>query len=131
MIWTDVKFCWKKEKLLVKPVMIVRQSGYDTKATEEQQTANDVQYNQSGAQFASGYMPAQGSITNLTVTDAVQQKQITILQVQLTQSNDTGKVYPTYATRRKRKPWRQTRQGQKQMARSVGVDATPCRPACS
>ena len=46
-------------------------------ATEE--AAEDAQYNQSVAQFASGHTTLQGSIANLTATNAAQQQQITAL----------------------------------------------------
>jgi len=56
------------------------------KATEEQQATEDAQYNQAVAQFASGHVALQGSISNLTATNAAQQQQILALQAQLIQS---------------------------------------------
>ena len=49
------------------------------------EAADDAQYNQSVAQFASGHASAQGSISNLTETNAAQQQQIVTLQNQLMQ----------------------------------------------
>ena len=77
----DTKYWWKKEYLCVKPTILARQEGYGMKAAED--TAEDAQYNQSVAQVASGHTASQGSIANLTTTNAVQQQQITLLQAQL------------------------------------------------
>jgi len=57
--------------------MAARQAGYGMNAAEEE--AEDEQYNQSVAQFASGHAASQGSIANLTVTNASQQQQIAAL----------------------------------------------------
>ena len=59
-------------------------------AAEEE--AEDAQYNQSGAQFASGHTASQGSIANLTATNASQQQQIASLQSQLQNANSVAQV---------------------------------------
>ena len=60
------------------------------KAAEE--AAEDTQYNQSVAQFASGHAALQGSIANLTAMNTIQQQQITALQAQLQSANSVAQV---------------------------------------
>ena len=57
-----------------------------------EEAAEDMQYNQLVAQFASGQAASQGSITNLTATNASQQQQITALQSQLQSTNSVAQV---------------------------------------
>merc|ERR1712194_637679 len=59
-------------------------------AAEEE--TKDAQYNQSVAQFASGHAASQGSIANLTATNASQQQQIAALQAQLQSANSVAQV---------------------------------------
>ena len=54
--------------------------------------AEDAQYNQSVAQFASGHTVMQGSIANLTATNSLQQQQIVALQSQLQSANSVAQV---------------------------------------
>ena len=60
------------------------------KATED--TAEDAQYNQLVAKFASGHPASQGSIANLTATNTVQHHQIMALQAQLQSANSVAQV---------------------------------------
>ena len=76
-MWADTKYWWKKEYLRVKPTILARQTGYDMNTAEE--VAEDVQYNQSVAEFASGHAALQESIANLTAMNATQYQQITKL----------------------------------------------------
>ena len=59
--------------------MAARHAGYGMKVTEEQQAAKDTQYNQLVAPFVSGHAVSQGSITNLTATNTMQQQQVVAL----------------------------------------------------
>ena len=77
----------------MKPTILARQAGYGMNAAEE--AAEDVQYNQLVTQFALGHAALQGSIANLTATNATQQHQITALQAQLQSANSVAQV--TYA----------------------------------
>ena len=70
--------------------MLACQAVYGMNATEEE--VGDAQYNQSVAQFASGHAALQGSITNLTATNASQQQQIAALQSQLQSANSVPQV---------------------------------------
>ena len=71
IVWVDTKYWWKKEYLCVKPTISARQAGYGMDAAEE--AAQDTQYNQLVAEFASGNAASQGSIAHLTTTNATQQ----------------------------------------------------------
>jgi hypothetical protein len=83
----------KTEYLRVKPSMAALQAGYGMKTIKEQQATKDKQYNQLVAQFASGHTAPQGSISNLTATNATQQQQFATLQTQLTQrANSAAQV---------------------------------------
>ena len=57
-----------------------------------EEAAEDTQYNQSVAQFASGHVASQGSIVNLTATNTSQQQQIAALQSQLQSANSVAQV---------------------------------------
>ena len=70
--------------LRTKTTITAQQAGYGMKAIEAE-AADDAQYNQSVAKFASGHASAQGSISNLTETNAAQQQQIVMLHNQLMQ----------------------------------------------
>jgi hypothetical protein len=89
MNWINAKFWMKKEYLQVKPPISAAQAGYGMKAAEE--AADNAQYNESGAQLASGYAAAQGSITNLPATNYAQQQHIVALPLQVSQrANNAG-----------------------------------------
>ena len=89
-VWADTKYWWKKEYLRVKSTMLARQAGYGMKAAED--AAYNIQYNQSVAPFAFGHAASQGSIANLTATNAAQQQQITALQAQLQSTSSVAQV---------------------------------------
>ena len=58
-----------------------------------EEAADDAQYNESVAQFATGYAATQGRIANLTGTNTTQHYHIASLQLQVTQSaNNAGQV---------------------------------------
>ena len=122
--WTNTKYWWKREYLRVKPSMAARQAGYGMKATEEQQATEDAQYNQAVAQFASGHAASQGSISNLTATNAAQQQQILALQAQLTQSaNNVSQVMyqpPAQQQMQYQQPMQQQQQGRGRGGRNGG-----------
>ena len=88
--WTDTNYWCKKEYLRAKPTALARQAGYGMKAAED--AAEDAQNNQLVAQFASGHTALQGSIANLTATNAPQQQQIVALQSQLQSANSVAQV---------------------------------------
>ena len=82
--WINTKLWSKKECLKVKQLVSSVQKGYGIKAVEE--ADNDAQYNVSAALFATCHEGAQGSIVNLTATNAVQQQQIAVLFMLVAQS---------------------------------------------
>ena len=57
-----------------------------------EKAAEDAQYNQPVAQFALGHAASQGSIANLTTTNATQEQKITALQSQLQSANSVAQV---------------------------------------
>ena len=77
---------WKKEYFRVNPTMSSQQAGYGMKVKKEQQAADNTQYNQLVAQFTLGHTASQGSVANITVTNAAEQQKITTLQQQLANS---------------------------------------------
>ena len=84
----------------------------------EAEAADDAQYNQSVAQFASGHASAQGSISNLTETNAAQQQQIVTLQNQLMQRANSATAV-TYRPMWNPPPM-QYQQGQQQQGQGGG-----------
>lgn len=70
----------------MKPTIPAHQIWSGMKATDEQQAAYYVQYNQLVTQFVSGHASLQGSIGHLTETNSTQQQHITTLQHNFTNS---------------------------------------------